>query len=161
MVASNRAATPRDQTLGMAGHLTLGEKRRHLETWQRLRGQYDDFTRPGTPDPDIYELVSRINDLQGVVTVQSCAGHRADEPKADGMNPRPAILWLRLSASMYRAFVARASELANDPLVEDVTIRYGREPLGPVAEIIFVGQERGRLHQSGETVLSFLTSLSD
>jgi len=140
-------------------HLTSQEKDSRLGEWHALRAVSVDHSVPGTPDPEIYGLVDRLNEIEGVCVIQSCSGHKSSERKAEGRTFKRAILWLRVEERLLRAFEGLASRLYSSPLVDEVCVRYGRE-VGPVIEVIFDGKESGRLGRSRRHLISFFNELA-
>lgn len=110
--------------------------------------------RPGDPDPDIVPWCNRINALQGICTLQSCAGHRDN----GNIVTRPGHLWLWMDRLTSKIFDASAFELARHRNVERVERLYtawGQE----IASITFAGNERDRLAESMQAILVFLHEL--
>lgn len=140
-------------------HLTVAEKRQHISEWRDLQDRARDTLSPGSPDPEVFGLVDALNEIQGVCVVQSCSGHRQPERKAEGQAVRKGHLWLRLSGAMYRRFQQQAANLARVPVVDDVSVRFGRGE-GPVIEVVFDGKECGRLSRSGAYLVSFFSGLA-
>lgn len=65
---------------------------------------------PGLPETSMIPWCEKLNDIDGLCTVQSCAGHG---PDACGYRSS-GHLWLRLSAPMMKQFIERGSDLAAD-----------------------------------------------
>lgn len=100
-------------------------------------------------DPGLRSWLDRINALPGLVTVQSCGGHRKGELMTSGH------LWVRMTKEATSRFEEMALELAAYDCIEDVGRHYkswGQE----VVEIIFQGAERGRLHESQQVIADAL-----
>lgn len=138
--------------------LTPEAKREVLREWAAIRESLGVREgRPGGrgyPDPDIVPWCDEINALEGVCTLQSCAGHVLPGGERD-----PGHLWLWLSKPMSGAFDRTAHRLArHDRYIEDVARRYvswGRE----VTSITFAGNERASLARSLRLILAFLRTL--
>ncbi len=131
--------------------LTDREKADHLTRWSELRGCTSNPTAPGNPDPAIFLLTNALNALDGVCTVQSCAGHRR------GQAIDAAHIWLRTSAPVFNAMLRSAPQLVEHDEIEELAVRYGRTASGPIIEIIFAGSERGCLEQSSAILLDYVT----
>ncbi len=133
--------------------LTRHEKKLRLSAWRELRQQPFDIKSPGTPDPDIFDLVDNLNKRRGLCTVQSCAGHRDHVGVV-----RPGHLWLRLSPRLMVRFQRHVDSLILADEIEEVSILYGRE-VGPVVQIVFEGNERGKLAESKRVMADFFAKL--
>ena len=106
----------------------------------------------GLPDPDILPWCAKLNSIDGVCTLQSCAGH-------SGRYVQPGHLWLWLSEDLALAFHKSAPQLAESNLMEAVSTTFtndGKE----IAVITFAGNDRDRLTESMNVILSFFQSLS-
>jgi len=139
-------------------HLTDAEKAQILSEWSRLQRTLRPIDRDvpgcrGYPDRDILPLCDALNAIDGVCTVQSCAGHGSPEDvQATGQ------VWVRLSLAMSRAFDVLAIDLARQPLIEGVARRY--QPYGQeIVDVQFQGNERGKLAESIRLVIDFFESL--
>lgn len=100
-------------------------------------------------DPGLRPWLNRINALPGMVTVQSCGGHRKSELMTSGH------LWVRLTEEATSRFEEVALDLAAHDCIEDVGRHYkdwGQE----VLEITFQGAERGRLQESQQVIADSL-----
>jgi len=131
-------------------YLEISEKLLILSDWERTCAE----TRSGRgfPDQRMLEWCQKINALPGVCTIQSCSGHH--EP---GGAYTSGHLWLRLSRRSARRFNNRAFALAGEPGIERVSRFYaswGEE----VAEIVFLGDERGHLAASMLAITNFLAT---
>lgn len=137
-------------------YLTAEEKRTELATWNALiaGGRFTSDERDeggcGYPDPAMIRWCAHLNDVPGVCTLQSCAGH----PGKGGGH-----LWVRLSGPMRRAFDRQAFRLAaRVDLIECVAIEY--KPWGKeIASIAFAGNERDSLNRSMRLIVAFFRSL--
>ena len=108
----------------------------------------------GFPDADILPWCDQLNALEGICTLQSCAGHlRSDGTLVSGQ------LWLWLTPDISREFHFRAFELArHSPRIERVRTIYtqwGQE----VAAVTFAGNERNLLAESMQLVVAFFSDL--
>lgn len=113
----------------------------------------------GYPDPDIFPLADALNAIPGVATYQSCAGHVLTDTRDGTPYHQPGQLWLRLSESMMAAFTDHVYTLLESPLIERCQ-RIFHQDLGDVVDIIFHGNERGKLAESGDGIVRFFTDLS-
>lgn len=141
-----------------ARYLTDSEKVGVVESWREVTGGMRPTDEPdGLPDRDMISWCEKLNQLPGVCTVQSCAGHGS----GDGVTVRePGHLWLRLSERMAEAFNREAFALARAPGVERVGRIY--QPWGEeITSITFAGNERNSLSQSMGTILRFFATLAD
>lgn len=139
-------------------YLTSSDKDRVLGEWS---GELADWRDRGSltgadlgyPDPDILPVCDAINGIPGVVTLQSCAGHRTRSGVC-----YPAHFWLWMSERMADRFRETALDLATNPLMERVATLYsswGQE----IADITFSGNDCNVLTQSAPTVVEFLRGL--
>lgn len=110
--------------------LTPDEKEREVSYWLSYR-ENGPFSIPppegelgglGYPDPEIFALTDRLNAIDGVCTVQSCAGHRIKHETGDYVHF--GQLWLRLSEDMSLAFYRHGFEWrrANQGLITQCAI---------------------------------------
>ncbi len=144
----------------MTRYLTPEEKRLELATWREIlatvpkAGERDGGR--GLVDADIVPWCDRLNEIPGVCTIQSCAGHGN---AVAGHVGSPGVLWLRLSQELSAALDADAFRLsARKPYIEQVSRFYaswGKE----IASITFAGNERDSLHRSMRLIVAFFRSL--
>jgi hypothetical protein len=149
-----------DMDRPMTLFLTDEEKAWRVNDYHAQRNEWFDPTLVGTPDREVYGLCDSINALPGICTLQSCAGHHGVEKKAEGQPRMPGHLWLRLSKDVFRRFLDECEELAHDPLIEQISVLYGREPTGHVVEILFHGNDEGVLPASEKLLVGFFTRLA-
>jgi hypothetical protein len=150
----------------MNRYLTDDEKQAEVARWLADRSGPENQAPPGQgggcgyPDPDIFPLTDALNALPGVLTDQSCAGHLhpGEEPGEDAL--WSGQLWLRLSEPMMARFTEHAYQLLESPTVERCT-RIFHQDIGDVADIVFLGNERGKLAESAAAILAFFTELSE
>ena len=109
----------------------------------------------GYVDPDIVPLCDALNQLPGVCTLQSCAGHSAED--SDGAI-YPGELWLRLGPGIKGRFEAAARQLAANTLIDRVGKIYWEDGKETVT-VIFKGNESGHLAQSSVVLLKFFEKL--
>lgn len=130
-------------------HLDIAAKKSEIESWMKLRARprpAGDLAGKGWPDPEIIPLCEALNDLPGVCTLQSCAGHNGDS----------GHLWLWLDEYMSDQFDDNAFILAKMPGIERVSRiyqSYGQE----VTDIILNG---GKFEAACESVLSFFQEMA-
>jgi hypothetical protein len=134
------------------------EKAEILEGWEERKRT---SIRPGAKggrgyvDPRIVPLCDALNNLDGLCTLQSCAGH----PAAESDGPvYPGCLWLRLNQRMARRFEEQAHRLAAEPVIERVGKIYWEDGKETVT-IDFKGDEAGLLTESSTVILKFFEKL--
>lgn len=136
--------------------LTAEQKEEILQSWEDKKtvavGASDGYDN-GYPDPAIIPLCDQINALDGVCTLQSCAGHVVE----DGLL-RSGHLWLWMSRRKSREFDHRAFQLSRRPLMERIGKIYGKDGR-EITSLTFAGEERDLLAESGALILRFLRSL--
>jgi hypothetical protein len=135
-------------------YLNTDAKADELSHWQRVLAERAGVAGVGNPDPEMVPWCERINAINGVCTLQSCAGHEHGE----GGSRSSGHLWLWLAAEKAIAFQERAFELARHAAIERISTIYqpwGRE----VVQIEFRGTPDGQLESSGQAILAFLASL--
>ncbi len=133
-----------------------------MEAWQQILKKWAAAGRPhrpdvGTPDASIIKWCDRINEIDGVATLQSCTGHLLKNDYQSGGH-----LWLWLDEQKSNLFRRNAFALALTPdkLIEQVSIifsSWGQE----VAEIVFRGMNCSPdvFNESMRAIYSFLTLL--
>ena len=139
-------------------YLTEPEKARALESWFGVL--HDLPWQPGNaagdrgdPDADMIPWCMRLNRLAGVVTLQSCSGHRR------GDYLEPGHLWLWFSRTVDGRFAKQAHALAASPTIEDVSRLYkpdGRE----IVALTFRGNERDSLAVSMDRICTFIEQIA-
>lgn len=143
----------------MGRYLTPFEKERVLTEWRETlrsmpKAVPSDGDERGYPDPPIVPWCEELNDVTGICTVQSCCGHkRLDGTFVSGH------LWLRLDKEMAARFDMQALALAGASGIERVSRLYSQWG-AEVVEIVFLGNERGQLERSMQSILGFLRTLS-
>ena len=129
----------------MSRYLTTESKVAELAVWRELiedagsngfTGAHDRLGGRGYVDREIVALVDALNLIEGVCTLQSCAGH--DRRASDG-GVYPAEVWLRLSEPMARAFYERAADLGAHPAIEQVALLWGRDRNREIVDIVLSG----------------------
>lgn len=146
-------------------HLTPELKHQVLLAWEELkaRGRVTGNKEGGEgyPDEAVFPLCDRLNALDGVCTMQSCAGHRRPSADRVGQYIYPGEVWLWLSESMLRWFAEAAGRLAGQDGIEAVSVLYGRyDDNRAVVSIQFQGNEQGRLSSSSDKVGCFFEGAS-
>ena len=110
----------------------------------------------GGPDEDVLPFCDRLNLIQPIVTLQSCAGHVRPSGYVD-----MAHVWIWMDSKMTRLFDQVAIGLvANNSEVERVAKIYsswGQE----FFEIMFQGNELGLLDNSTLIIYAYLESVYD
>lgn len=131
--------------------LTPDAKAAILREWQHTRATVAEGL--GAPDAEILPLCNKLNEIPGVCTLQSCAGHKRARYRES------AHLWLWLSEDLSREFDAQAFAFASEEGIEAVKRRY--TPWGQeVTMITFAGKERSGLERSADTIASFFDRLA-
>ena len=130
-------------------YLTPNEKARELVSFSQIR-ETSPESGPGIPDPEILPWCDRINAIEGICTLQSCAGHER--------NRSSGHLWVRLDEHKALRVQGNAFELAQCSTINRVSLIY--QPWGQeVLQIEFRGTPDGQLENSMRAILSFLESL--
>ena len=143
----------------MNRYLTTEEKVKELACWERLCADLppdvpDEGDERGFPDPPMISWCAMLNALDGICTMQSCAGHK----RADG-SLTSGVLWLKLSRNLSARFDCVAFSLAKQPGIEWVSRLYrgyGEE----IASIGFQGNDHSTLDKSMSKILKFLSDLT-
>lgn len=142
--------------------LTQYEKDNYIKEWEDGLTKYEwqrynsKLGGRGYPDADIVPWCQKINLLNGVCTLQSCAGHKYDENEYY----YPGELWLRFDQHMNIAFENKVLKFVKNSLIEKVSKLY-RQDGTEIIEIIFQGNERGKFHESIEFIYNFISSLEN
>lgn len=124
-------------------YLTPEGKRWVLDEWARKRAEMP-HTGPGDgghglPDPEVFPWCDALNEIPGVCTLQSCAGHVVEAADGSGPYRYPGEFWVWLDQPMSAAFDRHALQLAaKRPHIEKVTKLYG-DWGQEVVSIIFAG----------------------
>lgn len=108
----------------------------------------------GWPDPEILPWCEKINEIEGICTLQSCAGHPAN--KHDYIHP--GQLWLWMTGEKSFAFEKVALDLAAEDGIETVRKlyqHYGRV----IIDIVFKGQGTGDFDKTMSVILKYLQSI--
>lgn len=118
-------------------------------------------------DEGMLPYLERINAMRGLVTLQSCAGHKGvstfEGEQYDCIES--GHLWLRMDVTRHAHFYAMISCLACSPLIERVSLLFlPKKPGQPegvenVAEIIFRGRGTGQFEEAMEWIINFLETL--
>ena len=110
----------------------------------------------GYPDQDILSWCDKLNAIEGVCTIQSCAGHG---PETNGCYAA-GHLWLRLDPVLSAAFEERVFELAQDTRhierISKIYQSWGHE----VTAIEFAGNGHALLTESMQVIYGFFESLA-
>lgn len=108
----------------------------------------DDANLSATPDYGPYmddgmtEWCDRLNAIPGVVTLQSCTGHKTGDRGGTGQvhgYEMPGSLWFRVER------FSNAEWLAAQPTIDQVAHLFGRDRL-PLWEVLFLGRNRSEQH---------------
>lgn len=137
-------------------YLTTKEKDEVLAGWRQQCAAAAGDCGAGFPDQLIIPWCEKLNSIEGLCTVQSCAGHG---PDAHGYR-FCGHLWLRLSAPMMQRFIEEGAALAADrEHIERAGLFYDASG-GQIAVIEFAGAEQGKLEESVESIYQFFRALS-
>ena len=135
-------------------YLTAVGKRDALEFWEqrKLDIRPDGFIGGrGYADPEMFPWCDALNAIEGVCTLQSCAGHK----HPDG-HQWHGQLWLWLDGALARQFDVRVFELAGHPLMERVRRLYLRDG-NEVVDLEYAGTDQ--LDASMAVIVAFFRSL--
>ena len=137
--------------------LTDDAKRDILAEWKRTKARWrsGDMSGTGEPDADIVPWCDRLNELPGICTVQSCAGH------SDGSTVQSAHLWIWLSRDVAERFNHKAFLLLRDRDAIDWISRHYLHDGKEIASITFFGNERGSLEKSIRLIYGFMCGIAD
>jgi hypothetical protein len=141
-------------------YLTPAHKAAVLAEWAKRKSTprpQDARGGHGYPDPGIFDLCDRLNAIDGVCTLQSCAGH--SEAESDG-GLYPANLWLWLAADQARGFERAASQfqVAMWPTVDRLAKHW--QPDGQeVVEISFVRHDHPAFRSTCDAIVAFVSRL--
>lgn len=109
----------------------------------------------GYVDPEIVPLCDALNQLDGIYTLQSCAGHSVEE--SDGAI-YSGELWLRFDKKIRARFEIQAHCLSAEPMITRVGKIYWEDGKETVT-ISFKGNESNLLIKSSAVVLTFFKRL--
>jgi len=154
-------------------YLSEEAKAVELKTWEATKADY--LANPptkfhgghGYPDPEIFAWCDTLNAIEGVCTLQSCAGHRCtkeshcawcsenfDEDEIDHVWNGQLWLWLDEIASLM--FHKHAFELAAHPLIEKVSVHYHIDEK-EIVDIVFKGTDQ--LDESMMVIMQFFSGI--
>ena len=140
------------------------EKLAILKLWEEKKKQSiprGDLAGKGWPDPDIIPWCDKLNEIEGLCTLQSCAGHGNKMSNGELHVKSKGILWIWLSESMNKAFYGNVfNSLAKHELMERVRILFsdwGQE----IIELSFKGNECNCLDKSINVILNFFKGLEN
>jgi len=151
----------------MSKFLTQKEKKAELTT---LRALYrtavpgDAKAGQGFLDAEMIPFLEQINELRGVCTLESCAGHPHSEQSSDPDTVSVlscGYLQLRFYQGLMAKFRSRSGELVNSDFIESVSIKFFPDEDGDTKEIAFIefkGRERDLLNESMNFIVTFLKS---
>lgn len=153
--------------------LTKDMKDRSLNHWRAAKASYEQAkvdgslpARPGGmgyPDPEIYDLCDRLNALDGICTMQSCAGHlHPDEEPGDGAM-WSGELWIATTRRIQMRVITRIRDLLqHDTYIERARLIF--LPDSPdVIDIIFQGMNKGSLTlaTSSDIIYDFMKRMAE
>ena len=140
-----------------ARFLLADDKKRIVADWEHIKEDQrtKEIVGPGVPDREIVPWCDRINQLPGLCTLQSCAGHKDGDTLVSGH------LWLLMSQSAADRFDRTAFLLLrNEDSIEQISWLYQHEGK-KIASIIFAGNERESLETSISLIFGFLCGIAD
>lgn len=140
--------------------LTEGEKVEEVSAWLKKRSNplpSDVRGGQGHPDRDMFPWTDRLNQIRGVCTIQSCAGHSLH---GGNIMESTGNLWIRVSEPMWKRFLWAVPYLAANPLIDRLRLMFlhGR---GDIIDINFQGNERGQLAESMGIICEFFERLQE
>ncbi len=101
-------------------------------------------------DIDVVPYLKRLNAIDGVATLQSCAGHNV------GDYIESAHLWIWLSEELAQRLYLDAPLLAQNKNMEAVQIYFvGEPPIQEIIQIIFRGNPYSMLPEACEHITAF------
>ncbi len=104
-------------------HLTPEGKVQEMAWWEEAKAGPRGKGGRGFPDDRIIPLCDRLNMLDGVCTLQSCAGHAPTESRDWTY---PGQLWLWLDEMTFWKFLHTAPSFGEEEGVEDVRVLFNR-----------------------------------
>ena len=140
-----------------ARFLSINSKQYVLAEWGCTKRCWraGDLQGTGEPDADVVPWCDRINELPGICTLQSCAGHD------QGGTIQSAHLWIWMSATVAERFNRNAFLMyRNRDAIDSLSRHYLRDGK-EIASITFFGNERDRLEESLMFVFGFLCGIAD
>ncbi len=137
--------------------LTDDPKQDILAEWERTKACWrcGDISGVGVPDADIVPWCDRLNELPGICTIQSCAGH------SDGNAVQSAHLWVWMSREVAERFDRKAFLLLRNRDALDWISRHYLHGGKEIASITFFGNERGNLEKSIRSIYGFMCGKAD
>lgn len=113
----------------------------------------------GYPDPDVYALVDSLNRLDGIVTMQSCSGHRHEGEGSESM--WSGQLWIAMCHPVWSRYVNHVDDMLEFPDIERASLLFLKGEMD-VADIIFQGMNKGEneLRRSGTIIYNFFENIT-
>lgn len=139
-------------------YLTLLEKKKELGF---LREEYRRATlKPdGYMDLELIPYLERINACDGVMTLQSCTGHKKSKERDATFDGH---FWMRLSQEKMKVFNKKVAILVESEFINQVSIMYSyyRETeIRKIVSIAYRGHESDMFYQSIEFITQFFEGL--
>jgi len=139
-------------------YLTEREKE---ETLGYLRDEYKkaSLDPDGHLDLEMIPYLERINACEGMVTLQSCTGHKKSKKRNYTFDGH---LWIRLNKELTASFNERLIALVKSASISQVEKKYshyGQKELQEIIVIIFKGHESDSFYQSIEFITQFFWGL--
>lgn len=143
-------------------YLIVSEKQKILADWEETKKRpipNGDLAGKGFVDLDIVPWCDKLNEIEGLCTLQSCAGHGKRIPNGELHVKSKGILWIWLSKSMNETFYENVFDsLAKHKCMERVRILFsdwGQE----IIELSFKGNECNYLDKSMNVIVCFFKEL--
>lgn len=143
-------------------YLTANEKSKQLD---RLWSLDADSKRNSGIDIELIHFLRRINKIDGLVTIQSCSGHRGYK----GKSTEPAHLWIRLSKKMFNIFEKHVADFSMEYCQVKKYYYFSKKGLDnrtepgvyPILELWFEGKEINKrtLYVNLEYILKFFQGI--
>lgn len=141
------------------------ELMRWAETMADFKAKVDsgEVTGPtgglGYPDPEIYPLVHSLNVLEGIVTMQSCSGHRHDGEGEESM--WSGQLWIAMCHPVWSRYINHVDDMLAFSDIERASLIFLQGEMD-VADIIFQGlnKSEAQLERSGTIIYNFFEGIT-
>ena len=130
-------------------YLTISEKKRNCEF---LREEYKraSLAPDGYLDLELIPYLERINSCKGIMTLQSCTGHKKSTKRNYTFDGH---LWLRLSKEKMMLFNEKVAILVKSKFINRVDVMYSyykETEIQRVINVMYQGHESDLFYQSIE-----------
>ena len=141
-------------------YLTEREKEKALGY---LRDEYKkaSLDPDGHLDLEMVPYLERMNACDGIMTLQSCTGHKKSKKRNYTFDGH---LWIRLSEKSTALFNERLTVLVRSPLINQVEKQYSyykQKELQEIINIMFRGHEADSFYRSIEFIAQFFWGLRE